>query len=137
MSAPGFKQVRANNGYYINVGDMRTKFFQNNGTDAAPSLGSNYYAANTVVSTLIVNAGGAVFRDHGKTLTSSGRTFRKVQLMLSTGVVYGGTAAGTDGVAGLDSAPSNYVTGYIELPGSGGASSGLPGSGYAPVARLG
>jgi len=143
MSATGFKQLRTNGGYYINVADARTTFYQNNGTDVAPLLSANIFARSSINSTFLATAGSAVFRDHGKNLVSSGRTFRKVQLMVSTGLVYGGSFAGTDGVGGFDNisvqpnnAP-NYLTGYIELPGLGGGSSGLNGSAYTPVARLG
>jgi hypothetical protein len=145
MSATGFKQIRASGGYYINVADMRATFYQNNGTDVAPLLSANIFARSTMggVSTILATAGSAVFRDHGKNLISSGRTFRKVQLMVSTGLVYGGVAAGTDGVGGFDNISvqpnftPNYLTGYIELPGLGPGSSGLNGSAYTPVARLG
>lgn len=137
------KQVPANAGYYINVADIRATFYQNNGTDAAPLISSNVYARSTnaavvagntvtVISTLLATGGQAVLRDHGKTLVSSGRVFRKVQLMLSTNALVNG---GTDGVAGLDNAPNNYITGYIELPGTnnGGSGSGS----FTAVARLG
>jgi len=138
MSATGFKQVPRGSGYYINVADVRATFYQNNGTDVAPLISANTFARSTMggISTILATGGSAVFRDHGKTLTSSGRTFRKVQLMVSTGLVYGGVSAGTDGVGGFDSTP-NYLTGYIELPASGQGSSGLNGSAYTPVARLG
>ena len=136
MSSVGFKQLRINSGYYINVGDARTSFYQNNGTDVAPLMSANVLARSTLggISTLLTSAGSAVFRDHGKNLLSSGRTFRKVQLMVSTGVVYGGagTSAGTDGVGGSDVSPINYLTGYIELPGTS-----TVGSLCTPVARLG
>lgn len=138
MSSVGFKQLRINSGYYINVGDARTSFYQNNGTDVAPLMSANVLARSTLggISTLLTTAGSAVFRDHGKNLLSSGRTFRKVQLMVSTGVVYGGagTSAGTDGVGGSDVSPINYLTGYIELPGT---SSSTVGTLCTPVARLG
>lgn len=137
------KQVPLNAGYYINVGDCRLRFYQNNGTDADIKMSTNVYALSTnsasvagnsvtVVSTLLASPGSAVFRDHGKTLVSTGRVFRKVQLMVSTNSVF--PATGTDGVGGLDNAPVNYLTGYIELPGQGTGS----GTGAAtPVARLG
>lgn len=136
MSSVGFKQLRINSGYYINVGDTRTSFYQNNGTDVAPLMSANIFARSTLggISTILTTAGSAVFRDHGKNLVSSGRTFRKVQLMVSTGVAFGGTAPGTDGVGGIDSTPTNYFTGYIELP---GASSATAGALCTPVARLG
>ena len=150
MSSVGFKQLRTNAGYYINVADTRATFYQNNGTDVAPLISANVFARSTMgaISTMLTFAGSAIFRDHGKNLVSSGRTFRKVQLMVSTGMVYGGTFAGTDGVGGFDNisvqpnTTPNYLTGYIELPGSGASHSGgtngaaaIPS--YTPVARLG
>lgn len=136
------KQIAANDGYYINIGDARTKVYQNNGTDAAPSFGQVVSSISTLgpaVSTLLVTAGNAIFRDHGKTLVSSGRVFRKVQLLVSTGVA----GIGSEGVAGVDTAAAtgtstgNYLTMYLELPGLGGISSGNTASTYSPVARLG
>ena len=114
------KQIPANAGYYINVGDCRGKFYLNtSGSDTAPTFNaglmvSTLSTAGQAVSTLIVLAGAGVFRDHGKTLISSGRTFRKVQLMVPTGTNV------TEGVAGLadgsttipgNSQPSGYLTG--------------------------
>jgi hypothetical protein len=122
-------------GYYVNVADTRTRFYMNNGTDSAPAMSTNYYAVSSVTSTYMATAGSAVFRDHGKTLVSANRVFRKVQLMVSTGSV---NVGGSDGVAGVDNSPVNYLTGYIELPGLGGSGSGnVAGSGITPVARLG
>jgi hypothetical protein len=128
----GLKQIPSNAGYYIPVADCRTTFYQNNGTDAAPQISSNVYGRSSITSTLINAAGAGVFRDMGKTLVSSSRAFRKVQLLTSTNSLVNG---GTEGVGGVDTAPTNYITGYIELPGTGGA---LQGSGsFTPVARLG
>jgi hypothetical protein len=151
-SIPGtLKQVPLNNGFYINLADTRGTFYQNNGTDAAPLFSTNVYAfctirvapingtTSTILSTVLGTGGQAIFRDMGKTLTSAGRTFRRVQLMLSTQNVL---FQGTDGVSGLDNAPTNYLTGYIELPGRGNPSGAPPFSsgaltGITPVARLG
>jgi hypothetical protein len=139
------KQIPLNMGYYINVGDCRTRFYQNNGTDELPRMSTNVYAQSTmrvgatvgtvssILSTNMATPGGVIFRDMGKTQLSSGRVFRKVQLMFSTNDVY--PDLGTDGVGGFDSAPTNYATGYIELPGQG-TGSGI-GAGCTPVARLG
>lgn len=125
------KQVASNDGFYVTVADCRNYVLSNFGTDAAPLLSANIYAKSTITSTFVSGAGTGVFRDHGKTLLSAGRVFRKVQLMVSTvGAVQNG---GTDGVGGVDVAPFNYLTGYIELPGQHVGS----GSGFAPVARLG
>ncbi len=127
-------------GYYINLGSLVSTFYVNTGTDAAPSFSTNIYAQSTYTSSLLQTRGAAILRDQGKVVVSSGRVFRKVQLMCSTGAVQNG---GTDGVGGQDSAPSNYITGYIELPGSNNGGSGAPWSfaaavgTMAPVARLG
>ena len=135
------KQIPARLGYYINVGDLRTTFYQNNGTDALPLISANIYARSTmstsgnVMSTLFATAGSVVLRDHGKTLLSASRVFRKVQLLVSSNSLVNG---GTDGVGGVSYETNTvvpYFTGYIELPGTGGYSTGTPS--FSPVARLG
>jgi hypothetical protein len=131
------KQIPANAGYYINVANMAAsatggaKFYVNAGTDALPLISTNVYATSSYTSSLMATAGSAIFKDMGKTLTSSGRVFRKVQLVVSTGILATG---GSDGVGGADTAPFNYLTGYIELPGTHGA---FGTAGPTPVARLG
>ena len=133
------KQIPANAGYYINVGDCRTKFFQVTGTDELPIIAQNVYGlstaqlvvAGTSISTSMATPGGVSFKDMGKTLVSSGRVFRKVQVVAGTGA---DLVTGTAGVGGVDVAPTAYITGYIELPGQHGM------GGYSaptPVARLG
>ncbi len=134
------KQIPANDGYYITVGNALTKFYTNLGTDAAPTFNnglmiSTLSSSGAYVSSLINTAGG-IFRDMGKTLTSSSRVFRKDQLLVSS--------ANTEGVGGnvaTTALPVEYLTGYIELPGTGGMSSGAAAGnqvlGVTPVARLG
>jgi hypothetical protein len=139
------KQIPLRLGYYVNVADMRTTFYQNNGTDAAPVITTNIYAQSTVLvsyngtgtrlSTVFATAGAAVLRDHGKTLLSASRVFRKVQLLVSSNSLVNG---GTDGVGGVSYETNTavpYLTGYIELPGTGGYSTGT--NSFTPVARLG
>lgn len=81
----------------------------------------------------IASAGAGKLRDMGKTYVSSGRAFRKVQLIvpnIANGKVQG-AGASTFGVAGESEAAqplSDYLTGYIEL-GWEGQNQG------APVAR--
>jgi len=129
------------NAYYINVGDARTTFYQNNSTDNTPLMTQNIYGTSSVTSTYMKTAGSAIFRDHGKTLVSANRVFRKVQLMVSTGsVLVGGTdgVAGADGVSTAPNSTPNFLTGYIELPGLGGSGAGnVSGASVTPVARLG
>lgn len=125
------KQIPANDGYYITVAPVTNRFYVNIGTDAAPNISTNLWAVSAPTSTIISQA-GAIFRDMGKTLTSSGRVFRKVQLLVSSPL--------SEGIAGQPLSttnPSDYLTGYIELPGTGGMSSGASNNGYTPVARLG
>jgi hypothetical protein len=124
------KQIPSNNGYFITVGDVRNTFYQQTGTDAVPAFTQSFSTLSTSgdgVSTLIAAAGG-ILRDHGKTLVSSGRVFRKVQIMTGTRSIL---VNGTDGVQGVGystgtpNGASGYLTGYIELPGTGGMSSGV------------
>lgn len=79
-------------------------------------------------ATSSINAAGAgLLKDLGRTVVSSNRTFRKVQL-----VVNSATTLSTFGVGGPAGAQTgaDYFTGYIEL--------GFEGTGPpAPVARFG
>ena len=91
------------------------------GTSGSPglvSLGTRYASS-------INGPGAGKLRDMGKTYLSSGRVFRKVQV-----VVPNTQATSTFGVEGkVNTTPSeDYVTGYIEL---GWEGAGTP----APVAR--
>ena len=126
MSSTGFKQLRTNAGYYINVADARNTFYQNNGTDVAPFISANTFARSSITSTILTTAGSAIFRDHGKTLTSSGRVFRKVQWVNhGRGVAASGLVNPANGVSsgtvGTDTATVGYDTFYIELPAAGQA----------------
>jgi hypothetical protein len=139
------KQIPANAGYYINVGNCLSVVYENTGTDAAPTISNAAFLLTLSTAGLtaagissLVNTvstpGQAVFRDMGKTLLSSTRVFRKVQLLRSTLSLVNG---GTDGVAGSvpdANTPTGYLTAYIELPGTGDYNSGY---GFTPVARLG
>lgn len=125
----GPKQIASNNAFYVNVADIRTHVKINVGTDEAPNLSTATWAngVSPSISTVIATP-GAVLRDMGKNLVSSGRIFRKIQLLRSNNTA-------TSGVTGdFTGAPQDYFQGYIELPGLQGATTGgVP----APVARLG
>jgi hypothetical protein len=87
----------------------------------------------SVYTSSINGPGAGKLRDMGKTYVSSGRAFRKVQLIVPGTVNAAVTGAGvsTFGVAGQSEAvapTSDYLTGYIEL-GWEGQNQG------APVAR--
>ena len=132
---PSMKQIPSNSGYYITLSDAHASSYVNTGTDAAPLMAA--------VTDTNLGAGGltaasavrAILRDEGKTLRSSTRVFRKVQLMSATGSVLDSSTGsdGVGGVAGSATVTGPYLTYYIELPGS--PSSGT--SSVTPVARLG
>jgi hypothetical protein len=56
-------------------------------------------------------ATGNMLRDMGKTVTASGSTFRKVQLLASSLL----TGANTTGITGVQGQRTGYLTGYILL----------------------
>lgn len=97
------------------------------------SIPGNTQWSGSPFASSIASAGAGKLRDMGKTYVSSGRAFRKVQLIVP-GTVNGkatGAGASTFGVAGESEAAqptSDYLTGYIEL-GWEGQNQG------APVAR--
>jgi hypothetical protein len=122
------KQINANAAYYVNVASLQRKVLQNVGaSDDLPQLSTAIWSNQGYASSLITLPGG-VLRDMGKNLVSSGRIFRKVQLLTSN-------TPTTAGVAGTGTgAVTDYYQGYIELPGLQGASTG---GDPAPVAKLG
>jgi len=122
--------VKVNNadiGFYINVGSLLGQVYSLNTVAGGPSLSTatwSYWLSSPQTLSSLINPGRAVLKDMGKTVTSSLRTFRKVQL------VYNSTIS-TFGVGGrAASLGDDYYTGYIEL--------GFEGSGNpAPVAHFG
>jgi hypothetical protein len=124
------RQVSSDTGYYIPLASLIGKIYAYNGTAGASTFSTAVWAtANTgsPYTSSISSIGQGVLKDMGKTVVSSGRTFRKVQL-----VWYGSATAATFGVNGASgTAPDqDYLTGYIEL---GWEGAGIP----APVARMG
>lgn len=93
------------------------------GSGQAP--GNTTGGVGTKYTSSINGPGAGKLRDMGKTLLSSGRVFRKVQL-----IVANTQATSTFGVEGNQNTSPNvdYLTGYIEL---GWEGAGTP----APVAR--
>ena len=150
MTSIGIKQNSGDIGYFINLGDLRTKIYQrtseptgNTGTLggsfstavwANSSLVGGTAAASGWLSTSLATAGGAILRDMGRTVVSSTRTFRKIQY-----VVPANKAASTFGVSGTTVNGESYFTGYIELGFGGDGQLGGSGeaNGPAPVAHYG
>ena len=125
------KQMSSEIGYFIPVATLtgliygRTEPAGNTGT-----LGGSFSTASWAyfgpASLSSVQAGGGLLKDLGRTVVSSLRTFRKVQLVLP-----GNSTFSTFGVGGRASGVGeDYFTGYIEL--------GFEGNGRpAPVAHFG
>jgi hypothetical protein len=136
------KTIPSETSYFINVAAMGTnasaanpvgRVFNYNPNVAQPAFSTATWACSGVTSTLLQSPGAAILKDLGKTVVSSLRTFRKVQLVvssISSGVSVG-APVGPQPVAGEE-----YYTGYIEVVGAFGTNVAVPGN-IAPVARLG
>jgi hypothetical protein len=119
------KQVPSS-AFFVNLADIRANVLINYGASYdLPLLSSASWVqgTNTIssISTALAAAGKAFLRDMGLNLVSANRTFRKVQMLdpstraLSTGGVTGTASGAVNG---------DYLTGYIELPGTQGNVSG-------------
>ncbi len=126
--------------YFVSVASLSGKLYINNGTDIAPTFSTvnSVSAAGSGWSTVnsLVTAAGTLYRDMGKQVISSGRLFRKVQLLYTDKTA---STFGVGGASGLGTATQaqDYYSAYIELPGTdfSGADSDTAAT-YAPVARL-
>ena len=116
------------------------------GSTAYPSFSTATWCTTGPTSSILAQAGGAIFRDLGKTIVSSLRTFRKVQLVVSS--ISNGVTVGTPVASGNGNQPwttsgsvlgEEYYSGYIELVGAYGSTGGTATGSFnvAPVARLG
>lgn len=110
------------------TGVLTTALWAGGGRPAGPATYSQTVgiADGTRYTSSINGPGAGKLRDMGKTYVSSGRIFRKVQLIVPVST----TNQSTFGVEGNQNTSPNvdYLTGYIEL---GWEGSGVP----APVAR--
>jgi hypothetical protein len=132
------RQVSSDSAYFIGTAPLLSLIFTSPLGSIAPwaSTGAAAVVGGGFAST--VSTSGALLRDMGKTVVSSGAYFRKVQLVVPQGTTYAtaGTTS-TFGVAGpapngggTNTAPPDYLTGYIKL---GFEGQGAP----APVAKYG
>jgi hypothetical protein len=115
------------NALNVNTGALTTATWSGGGRAPYDSgaTGNNSTVPGTRYTSSINGPGAGKLRDMGKTYVSSGRVFRKVQLIVPNTQV-----TSTFGVQGdQNTAPNqDYLTGYIEL--------GWEGAGFpAPVAR--
>jgi hypothetical protein len=126
-------QIDRCKGYFIPLASLENKIYAYSGTPTNPGdfTIATWAQLGAGVSLSSINAPGAgILKDHGTTIVSSQRTFRKVQLVVNK---YSPNAnASTFGVGGKASTSpkEDYFTGYIEL--------GFDGVGTpAPVASFG
>jgi hypothetical protein len=120
MSARAYKQSPG--GFFtitnaltaIGTGTAGGPFLTNAGTETAPSLSTNVHSVSSFTSTLLGT--GNILKDMTKTLVSSGRVFRKVQIVVAG---LGGVAGVTGTGPGLGANP-DYYTGYVEVPSADG-----------------
>ena len=128
MSATGFKQNQTDIGYFVSIASLEGKVYAYAPTSATVFSTASWAAQPAGVTLSTVKVAGAVLKDMGKTVVSSLRTFRKVQLVLPGS----NSTLSTFGVGGraATAAGEDYFTGYIEL---GFEGNGAP----APVAHFG
>ena len=122
-------------GFYIPVGSLTGLVYARTAEPAGNTgtLGGSfstaswaYFGAGKSLSS--IQAGAGILKDMGRTVVSSLRTFRKVQLVMSQN---SNSTISTFGVGGQQtSLGQDYFTGYIEL---GFEGNGVP----APVAHFG
>ena len=130
-NASGFRGQKQTNGYFVPLGNCVTRITQYNGASGAGGsflpgafTAADWTAAGTGAGALLSSISsigqGGLLKDMGRTVVSSNRTFRKVQLVCPTAT----------GVSGTSTTNNPYFTGYIEL-GTGNA-----GAAYANVAPV-
>ena len=139
MSSVTSRSFKQTGGYFIPLGNVADKVLSYTGSSGSGgSAAPGYFSTATwaqggstparATSSISSIAAGGLLRDMGKTVVSSGRTFRKIQLMTSSI-----STAGVGGPAGVTTVPNvDYLTGYIEL--SSGFNSVNPVGTAAPVA---
>ena len=131
MSSTGLKQSHTDAGYYIPVGSLLGKVYaRTEPTGNTGVLGGTFSTASWAyfgpsALSSINGAGAGILKDMGRTVVSSLRTFRKVQLVVNNSQRNGTNfALSTNGVAGQNtyqaagntgSAVQDFLTGYIEL----------------------
>ena len=129
--ASGSQGPKQSNGYFVplkNLLSLSTIQQYSGGAGAGGSyLPGAFTKADWVVTGSVADClssigGGGLLKDMGKTVVSSNRTFRKVQLV---------TPAITANGTGVSTTAGPYLTGYLELA-MGSSAAAVP----APVAYL-
>jgi hypothetical protein len=100
------KQNLNDGGYYIPLADIRASVQTYNPT--SQTFAGASWISSPISSFYLNNPGVGILKDMGKTVVSSLRTFRKVQLVIPNSTTFGVGGANTV-------ANEEYLTGYIEL----------------------
>ena len=134
------RQVSNDSAYFIGIAPLVDKVFTSPAGGSTPSIvawaSTGGGASGDSVYTSTVSSAGAILKDMGRTVTSSGVFFRKVQLVVPQGAAAAARSAKTTSTFGVAGAAPNggvtpdYLTGYIVLGFDG---QGVP----APVAKFG
>jgi hypothetical protein len=145
------KTIPSESAYFINVGSLSSsgntasRIFNYNPAATNPAFSTATWSQNGAggvtnsVSTILATPGAAVLKDLGTTVVSSLRTFRKIQLVvssISSGVSIGAPVANQAGPTGTPVIGEEYYTGYIEVVGAFGTNVNTAGN-IAPVVRTG
>jgi len=119
----GFNQ--SGGGYYMVLSTLSKANFStytpgtgSGGATTAGTFATYNYADGATDTSSLVTGTGNLLKDMGKTVISSGRTFRKFQAV----------AAAKDGAFGVAGTGSAYVTGYLEVS--------REGTGEVPLNRI-
>lgn len=108
------RQVSNDTGYYIPLADLRGSIYSITGSSGNASVSTATWAINAgndlKVLPLISSIGAGTLKDMGKTVVSASRTFRKIQLVVSSLSTFG-----VGGAAGTSYPQTDFYTGYIEL----------------------
>jgi len=120
-NASGFRGTKQSNGYFVPLANCVASITQYNGaagaggsflagtfTRADWATPGNGASAGALLSSISSIGQGGLLKDMGRTVVSSNRTFRKVQLVVPSNVASGG-------VAGTATTNGPYFTGFIEL----------------------
>ena len=115
------RQVSSDSGYYIPLADLRNSLIGLPSTVNGPMGGCPAWALSTTVGpvSLISSAGAGLLKDMGKTIVSSTRVFRKVQLVVP-GAAGGSSTFGVAGASPATLPAGDFYTAYIELGSEGG-----------------
>ena len=128
MSSVTSRSYKQTNALYVPLGNCADKVLQytpGSGSGGSAQVGSfgpaawaaGQLGASKYTSTISTIGAGGYFRDMGKTVVSSSRTFRKVQLLVNAvGVVSTSGVAGGLTVSGV-TANVDFLTAYIEVAG--------------------